>query len=153
MASHRMKWTRRTGQARSNYVGKDVEKLSCHGRTPELPRLLHTTPTVRSSAEERTFWGARLDGLIFRLRSYHVLLLYIAYCNGPNISKTPTFLGQAGMFLSFQARRSSATRSSTSGLTALVFLKRFPAWEQRCCWGYDRVGKITSVPDWLGKVP
>ena len=27
------------------------------------------------------------------------------------------FLGQAGMFLSFQARRSSATRSSTSDLT------------------------------------
>ena len=29
--------------------------------------------TVGSGAEERTFSGARLDVLIFRLRSYHVL--------------------------------------------------------------------------------
>ena len=29
------------------------------------------------------------------------------------------FLGQTGMFLSFQARRSSATRSSTSDLTVV----------------------------------
>ena len=31
------------------------------------------------------------------------------------------FLGQAGTFLSFQARRSSATRSSTSDLTVMSF--------------------------------
>ena len=30
------------------------------------------------------------------------------------------FLGQAGMFLSFQARRSSAMRSSTSDLTVVT---------------------------------
>ena len=73
--------------------------------------------TVRSGAEERTFWGARLDVLIFRLRSYHVLISYSAESNGPKFFKTLMFLGQAGMFLSFQARRSSATRSSTSDLT------------------------------------
>ena len=63
------------------------------------------------------FWGARLDVLIFRLRSYHVLISYSAECNGPKFYKTLTFLGQAGMFLSFQARCSSAMRSSTSDLT------------------------------------
>ena len=73
--------------------------------------------TVRSGAEECTFWGARLDVLIFRLRSYRVLIKYSAECNGPKFHKTLMFLGQAGMFLSFQARRSSATRSSTSDLT------------------------------------
>ena len=31
------------------------------------------------------------------------------------------FLGQAGMFLSFQAKRSSATRFSTSDLTVFAF--------------------------------
>ena len=75
--------------------------------------------TVRSGAEERTFLGARLDVLIFRLRSYHVLISYSAESNGPKFYKTLMFLGQAGMFLSFQARRSSATRSSTSDLTVL----------------------------------
>ena len=73
--------------------------------------------TVRSGAEERTFWGARLDVLIFRLHSYHVLISYSAEWNGPKFYKTLNVLGQAGMFLSFQARRSSATRSSTSDLT------------------------------------
>ena len=75
------------------------------------------SPTVRSGAEERTFWGARLDVLIFRLRSYHVLISYSEEWNGPKFYKTLKFLGQAGMFLSFQARCSSATRSSTSDLT------------------------------------
>ena len=75
--------------------------------------------TVRSGAEERTFWGARLDVLIFRLRSYRVLISYTADFNGHNIRKTLMFLDQAGMFLSFQARRSSATRSSTSDLTVI----------------------------------
>ena len=74
-------------------------------------------PTVRSGAEERTFWGARLDVLIFRLRSYHVLISYSAECNGPKFYKTLKFLGQAGTFLSFQAWHSSATRSSTSDVT------------------------------------
>ena len=73
--------------------------------------------TVRSGAEERTFWGARLDVLIFRLRSYCVVISYTTDFNGPKIRKTLMFLGQAGTFLSFQARRSSATRSSTSDLT------------------------------------
>ena len=73
--------------------------------------------TVRSGAEERRSWGARLDVLSFRLRSYHVLISYSAECNGPKFYKTLMFLVQAGMFLSFQARRSSATRSSTSDLT------------------------------------
>ena len=72
--------------------------------------------TVRSGAEERTFLGARLDVLIFRLRSYHVLISYSAECSGPKFYKTLMFLGQAGMFLSFQARRSSAMRSLTSDL-------------------------------------
>ena len=81
--------------------------------------------TVRSGAEERRFWGARLDVLIFRLRSYHVLILYSAECSGPKFHKTLMFLGQAGTFLSFQARRSTAKRSSTSDLTVhhqLVFM-------------------------------
>ena len=66
--------------------------------------------TVRSGAEERTFWGARLDVLIFRQRSYRGLIFYTADFNEYNIRETLMFLGQAGMFLSFQARRSSATR-------------------------------------------
>ena len=86
--------------------------------------------TVRSGAEERTFWGARLDVLIFRLCSYHVLISYSAECNGPKFYKTLMFLGQAGMFLSVQARRSSATRSSTSDLTGITIgLKpNFETW-------------------------
>ena len=79
--------------------------------------------TVRSGAEERTFWGARLDVLIFRLRSYHVLIMYSAECDGPKFYKTLMFLGQAGMFLSFQARRSSAMRSSTSDLTVVMIMR------------------------------
>ena len=75
--------------------------------------------TVRSGAEERRFWRARLDVLIFRLHSYHVLISYSAECIGPKFHKTLMFLGQAGTFLSFQARRSSAKRSSTSDLTVL----------------------------------
>ena len=51
------------------------------------------------------------------LSSGCVLITYSAECNGPKFHKTLMFLGQAGMFLSFQARRSSATRSSTSDLT------------------------------------
>ena len=43
--------------------------------------------TVRSGAEERTFWGARLDVLIFRLRSYCVLISYTTHFNGPKICK------------------------------------------------------------------
>ena len=78
--------------------------------------------TVRSGAEERTFWGARLDVLIFRLRSYHVIISCSAECTGPKFHKTLMFLGQAGMFLSVQARRSSATRSSTSDLTVFTVL-------------------------------
>ena len=78
----------------------------------------HPNPlTVRSGAKERTFSGARLDVLIFRLRSYCDLISYTTHFNGPKIRKTLMFLGQAGMFLLFQARRSSATRSSTSDLT------------------------------------
>ena len=113
----------------------------CHGHATDIERWLfillasspgtcvHRAPhcffffsflfTVRSGAEERTFLGARLDVLIFRLRSYHVLISYSAESNGPTFYKILMFLGQAGMFLSFQARRSSATRSSTSDLTVL----------------------------------
>ena len=40
------------------------------------------------------------------------------------------FLGQAGIFLSFQARRSSATRSSTSDLTVLPYLR--PSKHENC---------------------
>ena len=80
--------------------------------------------TVRSGAEERRFWGARLDVLIFRLRSYHVLISYSAEWSGPKFHKTLAFLGQAGTFLPFQAGRSSAKRSSTSNLT--VFKKSAP---------------------------
>ena len=81
---------------------------------------LATCTTVRSGAKERWFWGARLDVLIFRLRSYHVLILYSAECIGPKFHKTLMFLGQAGTFLSFQARRTSAKRSSTSDLTVVA---------------------------------
>ena len=73
--------------------------------------------TVRSGAEERMFRGARVDVLIFRLRSYHVLISYSAEGSGTKFHKTLMFLGQAGTVLSFQARRSSAMRSSTSDLT------------------------------------
>ena len=73
--------------------------------------------TVRSGAEERKFGGARQNVLIYRLRSYHVLISYSAECSGPKFQQTLMFLGQAGTFLSFQARRSSAMRSSTSDLT------------------------------------
>ena len=88
---------------------------------------------VRSGAEERRFWGARLDFLIFRLRSYHVLILYSAECSGPKFHKTLMFLGQAGTFLSFQARCSSAKRSSTSDLTVL----------------YSRLMKHVDKRDWV----
>ena len=57
------------------------------------------TITVRSGAKERKFWGARLDVLIFKLRSYHVLISYSAECIGPKFHKTLMFSGQAGMFL------------------------------------------------------
>ena len=82
-----------------------------------LQRMISWRSTVRSGAEERTFWGARLDVLTFRLRSYHVLISYSAEWSGPKFHKTLMFLGQAGTFLSFQARRSLAMRSSTSDLT------------------------------------
>ena len=49
--------------------------------------------------------------------------MYSAECDGPKFYKTLMFFGQTGMFLSFQAGRSSATRSSTSDLT--VFWKCF----------------------------
>ena len=84
--------------------------------------------TVRSGAEERTFWGARLDVLIFRLRSYDVLISYTVECSGPKFQKILMFFGQAGMFLSFQARRSSAMRSSTSDLTVVVLLNITYYW-------------------------
>ena len=50
--------------------------------------------------------------------------LYIAYYYGPNFHETLTFLGQAGKFLSFLARRSSAARSSMSDLTVAGIRKR-----------------------------
>ena len=90
--------------------------------------LQKTTFTVRSGAEERRFWGARLDVLIFRLRSYHVLISYSAECSGPKFYKTLMFLGQAGTFLSLQARRSSAMRSSTSDLTVICLSWRNRYW-------------------------
>ena len=43
--------------------------------------------TVRSGAEEHMFWGARLDVLIFRQRSYHVLISYSAECIGQSFIK------------------------------------------------------------------
>ena len=67
---------------------------------------------------ERTFSGARLDVLIFRLRSYHVLNhVHCRRYNRQKSEKHMTFLVQAGTFLCFQAGRSSATRSSASDLT------------------------------------
>ena len=83
--------------------------------------VFFSTHTVRSGAEERTFGGARLDVLIFRLRSYHILISYSAACSGRKFHTTLMFLGQAGTFLSFQARRSSATHSSTSDLTVVKY--------------------------------
>ena len=70
----------------------------------------------------RRTYGPRLDVLIFfcRLRSYHVLISYSAECSGPKFHKTLVFLGQAGTFLSFQARRSSAVRSLTSDVTVVL---------------------------------
>ena len=72
---------------------------------------------VRSDAEKHTFYGARLNVLNVRLRSYHVLISYIVDCNGPTFYKKLTFLGQAGTFLFCQARHSSATHYSASDLT------------------------------------
>ena len=74
--------------------------------TLQMRKIIYrkVSSTVRSGAEERTFWGARLDVLIFRLRSYRVLIIYTADFNGHNIRETLMFLGQAGMFLSFQPR-------------------------------------------------
>ena len=107
-------------------TGSTAKASKCFGAvisSPEPPKetVLWCT-TVRSGAEERRFWGARLDVLIFRLRSYHVLISYSAECSGPKFHKTRMFLGQAGTFLSFQARRSSAKRSSTSDLTVCTLL-------------------------------
>ena len=96
----------------------DALLLTCLLLSPQTDKTV-IGGTVTSGAEERTFWGARLDVLIFRLRSYHVLISYSAESNGPKFYKTLMFLGQAGMFLSFQARRPSATRSSTSDLTVV----------------------------------
>ena len=62
---------------------------------------------------------------------------YSAESNGPKFYKTLMFLGQAGMFLSFQARRSSATRSSTSDLTVFSFGR---------CWG--TFGVLTPTTFW-----
>ena len=104
--------------------GQDFSQASSHPHFPlshPLSLSLYLS-TVRSDAEERTFWGARVDVLIFRLRSYHVLIMYSAECDGPKFYKTLMFLGQARMFLSFQARRSSATRSSPSDLTVSLLL-------------------------------
>ena len=88
-----------------------------------ITKLWKIIDTVRSGAEERRFWGSRLDVLIFKLRSYHVLISYSAECSGPRFYKKLMFLGQAWTFLSFQARRSSATRSSTSDLTVSPWAK------------------------------
>ena len=100
-----------------------LHKLMKHLHKPKSSHVpdLHGPNTVRSDAEERTFSGARLGVLIFRLRSYRVLIFSTADFNGHNIRETLMFLGQAGMFLSFQDRRSSATRSSTSDLTVIRF--------------------------------
>ena len=46
--------------------------------------------------------------------------MYSTECDGPKFYKTLMFLGQAGLFLSFQAGRSSATHSSTSDLTVVA---------------------------------
>ena len=46
---------------------------------------------------------------------------------GRNLTKNTTFLVQAGTFLCFQPGRSSATRSSVSDITVVIylFLNRF----------------------------
>ena len=79
---------------------------------PAPSKICMNTAAVRSGAEERRFSGARLDVLIVKLRSCHVPISYSAECSGPKFHKTLMFLGQAGTFLSFEARRSSAKRSS-----------------------------------------
>ena len=94
---------------RKSTTKSDLQNLQnrdqwCSEQTSRSLFVIQRRDTVRSGAEERTFGGARLDVLIFRLRSYHVLISYSAECNGPKFYKTMMFLGQAGMFLSFQAR-------------------------------------------------
>ena len=50
------------------------------------------------------------------------LTTYVAEGNWPKFQKHMMFLVQAGTFLCFQARRSSATRSSASDLTVSLDL-------------------------------
>ena len=77
--------------------------ITAHFHLRSSNRFVLTTPqviasklwyTVRLSAEERTFWGARLDAFIFRLSSHRVLISYTANFNGHEIRKTLMFLGQ-----------------------------------------------------------
>ena len=74
-----------------------------------------------AGVKTRTFSGARLNVLTFRLRSYHVLkTTYIANDNWSKSHKHMTFLVQAGTVLCFQAGRSSA-----SDLAVYHFLFRY----------------------------
>ena len=57
-----------------------LSPLSLSFSSLSLSFSLFPPSTVRSGAEERTFSGARLDVLIFRLRSYHVLNLVYCRC-------------------------------------------------------------------------
>ena len=88
-------------------------------RLVQMGRDQSFSTTVRSGAEERTFSRARLDVLNFSLFLTTFLTTYIADVNQSKSHKNMTFLVQAGMFLSFQAGRSSETRSSASDLTVL----------------------------------
>ena len=76
------------------WPGSSVDRRFTQMYWPKERLLINTT--VRSGAEERMFWGARLDVLIFRLRSYHVLISYSAECNGPNFYKTLTHVLRSG---------------------------------------------------------
>ena len=61
------------------------------------------------------------------------------------------FLGQAGMFLSFQARRSSATRSSTSDLTVYRRVRRHCYLLLRLVWIAELVWIVVcsiKIPHW-----
>ena len=76
--------------------------------------------TVRSGAEERSFSGA---GYMFLSSGYVLttfLTTYFAEGNRPKFQKHMMSLVQAGTFLCFQDRRSSATRSSASDLTVVM---------------------------------
>ena len=122
----------------------------CEKSSRWLQAAMRTTHTVRSEAEEHTFWGARLDVLIFRLRSYHALLSYIAYGNGPKIHKNLTrnalvFSGWAFFDNAFLVVRSYCNEKRTVSLAQIHPLSTNTR-QQNCC--NCRQQSTKQSPNW-----